>query len=95
MTEKIVQKSSTPPETLLETLSILSILITRFPAHMSTMTLQPPPVQVMIPLLSHSRPAVRKRAIVTLGKFNCSAEWSSGLTTCFSTIPPELRPGSN
>ncbi|KAF8525252.1 armadillo-type protein [Hysterangium stoloniferum] len=60
---------STPPETLLETLSILSILISRFPTHMASMNLQPPPVQVMIPLLEHGRPAVRKKAIVTLAQF--------------------------
>ncbi|KAF8588484.1 TIP120-domain-containing protein [Ramaria rubella] len=64
-----LQNPSTPPETLLETLSILSILITRFPVHLVAMTLQPQPIQVMIPLLQHSRPAVRKRAIVTLAQF--------------------------
>lgn len=63
----IVPQPNTPPETLIETLSILSILITRFPVHVSSPDIKPQPLSVLTPLLSHPRPAVRKRAIVTLG----------------------------
>ena len=58
-----------PPDTLIETLSILSILVTHFPTYVSSLPLSPPPIQVITPLLTHSRPAVRKRAIVTLSHF--------------------------
>ncbi|KDQ53024.1 hypothetical protein JAAARDRAFT_137841 [Jaapia argillacea MUCL 33604] len=64
-----ISNPQTPPETLMETLSILSILITRFPAHISSPTLDPPPLKAIPPLLAHSRPAVRKRAILTLAQF--------------------------
>ncbi|KAI0040026.1 TIP120-domain-containing protein [Auriscalpium vulgare] len=64
-----LSNSKIPPETLIETLSILSILITNFPAFVSGLTLSPAPLQVMTPLLTHSRPAVRKRAIATLAQF--------------------------
>jgi cullin-associated NEDD8-dissociated protein 1 len=61
----------TTPETLIETLMTLSILISRFPAHLSGLgaTLDPQPLGVIAPLLSHQRPAVRKRAITTLAQF--------------------------
>ncbi|KIJ68853.1 hypothetical protein HYDPIDRAFT_82664 [Hydnomerulius pinastri MD-312] len=64
-----VSNPETPPETLLETLSTLSILITRFPAHFSDPSLSPQPLTAIAPLLTHSRPAVRKRAISTLSQF--------------------------
>ena len=62
-------QSSTPPEALVETLSILSILISRFPQQLSSENLSSPPLVVLAPLLSHPRPVVRKRAIVTLSQF--------------------------
>lgn len=62
-------KPSIPPETLLETLGTLSILITRFSSPLSMMHYQIHPVQVMTPLLNHPRPAVRKRTIITLGQY--------------------------
>ena len=58
-----------PPDTLIETLSILSILVTHFPTYVSSLSLSPPPIQTITPLLTHGRPAVRKRAIVTLSHF--------------------------
>ncbi|KAG2745509.1 TIP120-domain-containing protein [Suillus brevipes Sb2] len=64
-----VMNTETPPETLIETLSTLSILITRFPAHVSDPALSPHPLPAIAPLLSHSRPAVRKRAILTLSQY--------------------------
>ncbi|KAF7297547.1 Cullin-associated nedd8-dissociated protein 1 [Mycena kentingensis (nom. inval.)] len=64
-----VANPSTPPEALVETLAILSILISRFPAHLSSATLAPQPLVVLPPLLTHARPVVRKRAIVTLAQF--------------------------
>ncbi|GJJ09394.1 hypothetical protein Clacol_003616 [Clathrus columnatus] len=68
-----LQTPSTPPETHLEALSILSILVTRFPAHMTVLNPKPHPVQVIIPLLEHNRSAVRKKAISTLALFLPSA----------------------
>jgi cullin-associated NEDD8-dissociated protein 1 len=47
----------------------LSILITRFPGLLSAAALDPKPLTVIAPLLTHSRPAVRKRAIITLAQF--------------------------
>jgi len=44
-------------------------LVTHFPTYVSSLALSPPPIQVITPLLTHSRPAVRKRAIVTLSHF--------------------------
>ncbi|KAJ3832369.1 armadillo-type protein [Lentinula raphanica] len=64
-----IQSSDTPPEALVESLAILSILISRFPTHLSAASLTPPPLAVLVPLLSHPRPVVRKRAIVTLSQF--------------------------
>ncbi|KAL1713631.1 armadillo-type protein [Schizophyllum commune] len=75
---------ATPPEALVETLAILSILIGRFPAHFvapaggavgggsgttQVVVLDPPPLVVLAPLLAHPRPVVRKRAIGTLAQF--------------------------
>jgi cullin-associated NEDD8-dissociated protein 1 len=62
-------QADTPPETLIETLSILSILISRFPTHVSSPPLTVEPLPLLTPLLSHPRPAVRKRAILTLSQF--------------------------
>ncbi|KAF8878431.1 armadillo-type protein [Infundibulicybe gibba] len=64
-----IQNPNTPPEALVEILSILSILISRFPTHLSSATLEPQPLPVLAPLLSHQRPVVRKRAIITLSQF--------------------------
>ncbi|KAF9074038.1 armadillo-type protein [Rhodocollybia butyracea] len=64
-----IQNSDTPPEALVETLAILSILITRFPSNLSDASLTTPPLVVLAPLLVHPRPVVRKRAIVTLSQF--------------------------
>lgn len=60
---------STPSEALVETLAILSILISRFPVHVSNSSLDPQPLTVLAPLLNHQRPVVRKRAILTLSQF--------------------------
>ncbi|KAJ7037768.1 armadillo-type protein [Mycena alexandri] len=64
-----ISNPTTPPEALVETLAILSILISRFPAHLSSATLSPQPLTVLAPLLVHARPVVRKRAIITLAQF--------------------------
>ncbi|KAF9560250.1 TIP120-domain-containing protein [Agrocybe pediades] len=64
-----IQNTSTPPEALVETLSILSILISRFPKNIAGAQYSPPPLQVLAPLLSHPRPVVRKKAITTLSQF--------------------------
>lgn len=54
---------------MVETLAILSILISRFPVHVSNSSLDPQPLTVLAPLLNHQRPVVRKRAIITLSQF--------------------------
>ncbi|KAF8060828.1 armadillo-type protein [Lyophyllum atratum] len=64
-----IQNPKTPPEALVETLSILSILISRFPALLASATFSPEPLTVLAPLLSHARPVVRKRAIITLSQY--------------------------
>ncbi|KAI0917813.1 hypothetical protein AcV7_007119 [Taiwanofungus camphoratus] len=85
----------TPPDTLIETLSILSILIHRFPSYVSSPDLRPQPLPVLTPMLSHSRPAVRKRAITTLAQFlpTSQTELFSGLLT--SNVLPGLAPSAN
>ncbi|KAF5376967.1 hypothetical protein D9615_007234 [Tricholomella constricta] len=64
-----IQNPRTPPEALVETLSILSILISRFPVLLASAELDPEPLTVLAPLLSHARPVVRKRAIITLSQY--------------------------
>lgn len=64
-----IENASTPPETLVESLSILTILISRFPNHLSNANLSPQPLKVLPPLLLHPRPVVRKRAILTVSQF--------------------------
>lgn len=54
---------------MVEILAILSILISRFPVHVSNSSLDPQPLTVLAPLLNHQRPVVRKRAILTLSQF--------------------------
>lgn len=64
---KQLQNPSTPPEAILEGLSILAILNTRAPDEITR--LDPQPVAVFTQLLKHNRVAVRKRAIVTIAQF--------------------------
>ncbi|KIO24797.1 hypothetical protein M407DRAFT_244321 [Tulasnella calospora MUT 4182] len=64
---KQLQNTSTPPETIIETLNTLSVLVTRFPQ--LTIRAGNDPVSVFVPLLDHSRPAVRKKTIITLAQF--------------------------
>lgn len=52
---------------MIDILAILSTLVTRFPIYMGSHHMNPQPLAVLTPLLDHSRPAVRKKAIVTLG----------------------------
>jgi cullin-associated NEDD8-dissociated protein 1 len=75
----------------METLSILSILVTHFPNYVSSLSLSPPPIQTITPLLIHARPAVRKRAIVTLSQFVplSAPELSAQLVS--SVINPNLQ----
>lgn len=61
-----VQVPSTPPETVIEMLSILSILLSRFPVYLAD--IHPSPVTTITPLLDHPRIAVRKRAAVVLAQ---------------------------
>ena len=47
----------------------MTILISDFPAYVTALELNPPPLVVIAPLLTHARPAVRKRATQTLAQF--------------------------
>ena len=90
-----VSQPDTPPEALVETLSILSILISRFPSNLSNASLNPPPLTVLAPLLQHARPVVRKKAIATLAQFVpiSKPELFSNLLKTYVT--PSLAPGAN
>ncbi|KAH7884046.1 armadillo-type protein [Phlebopus sp. FC_14] len=90
-----VLNPDTPPETLIETLSTLSILITRFPAHFSDPNLSPQPLPSIAPLLSHGRPAVRKRAILTLSQFVPVAPSDLFDNLLQTNVLPSLAAGAN
>ncbi|KAI0271714.1 TIP120-domain-containing protein [Gloeopeniophorella convolvens] len=97
LTPKLLAQLATPgipPDTLIETLSILSILVTHFPTYVSSLTLSPSPIQTITPLLTHSRPAVRKRAIVTLSQFVplSAPELSEKLLS--AEVSPNLEPSA-
>ncbi|KAH9949483.1 ARM repeat-containing protein [Amylocystis lapponica] len=98
LTPKLLQQlsnSDTPPETLIETLSILSILISRFPVYLSNPSLQPQPIAILTPLLSHPRTAVRKRAITTLAQFLPTSQPEVFSTLLSSNILPALAQSAN
>lgn len=90
-----VQSSDTPPEALVETLSILSILITRFPSQIAATDFSPPPLTVLVALLSHPRPVVRKRAIITLSQFIPISQPSLFTSLLNKDILPFLDPNAN
>ncbi|CCM03714.1 uncharacterized protein FIBRA_05860 [Fibroporia radiculosa] len=93
LTPKLLMRlaaSDTPPDTLLETLSILSILIVRFPAYVASAELEPQPLSVLTPMLDHPRPAVRKRAITTLAQFLPTARPELFSELLSKKILPEL-----
>ena len=77
----------------METLSILSILITRFPGYLADV--EPQPVPVITPILNHPRPAVRKRAITTLAQFLPHAPPQLFATLLSSNVLPGLAPNAN
>ncbi|EIN13285.1 ARM repeat-containing protein [Punctularia strigosozonata HHB-11173 SS5] len=83
------------PEALIETLSILSILTSRFPTQLATANLNPAPLSAISPLLSHPRPAVRKRAIITLAQVVPISSPQLFTTLLQKDIIPFLAPGSN
>ena len=86
-------QSTTPPETLIETLAIFSILITRFPAYLTNV--EPQPVPVLTPVLDHPRPAVRKRAITTLAQFLPHSQPQLFATLLSTNILPGLAPNAS
>ncbi|KAI0089964.1 TIP120-domain-containing protein [Irpex rosettiformis] len=90
-----LSSSSMPPETVIETLAILSILITRFPAYLSDPNLSPPPLSVITPLLSHPRIAVRKRAITTLAQFLPISQPQHFQDLLKNLIVPNLAPSAD
>ncbi|PPQ69227.1 hypothetical protein CVT25_006944 [Psilocybe cyanescens] len=90
-----IQNPTTPPEALVETLSILSILISRFPNHISTATHEKAPLKVLAPLLSHQRPVVRKRAIITLSQFIPISHSALFTDLLKSDVLPNLTPSAS
>lgn len=90
-----LKNSSTPPEALIETLSILSILIVRFPTHLSNATADAQPLRIVAPLLVHSRPVVRKRAIVTVSQFIPISQPELFNELLQQSVFPNLAPGAN
>ncbi|KAJ7644420.1 armadillo-type protein [Roridomyces roridus] len=90
-----ISNPSTPPEALVETLAILSILISRFPAHLSSATLTPQPLAVLAPLLVHPRPVVRKRAIITLAQFVPISQGYLFTDLLATHVFPFLAPNAN
>ena len=85
-----VEKSTTPPETVIEMLSILSILVSRFPVYLADV--YPSPIVTFTPLLSHPRSAVRKRAVFALAQFLPTASEQTFDKLLKSTIQPALSP---
>ena len=69
LSDSLLFQSKTPPEALVETLSILSILIVRFPANLTSLSFDAHPLTTLAPLLSHPRPIVRRRAITTISQY--------------------------
>lgn len=90
-----VVQSNTPPEALIETLSILSILIVRFPAHLAASTEKSQPLKILAPLLSHPRPVVRKRAIVTISQFIPISQPHLFTELLKTNVFPNLAVGAN
>ncbi|KDQ17665.1 hypothetical protein BOTBODRAFT_172104 [Botryobasidium botryosum FD-172 SS1] len=82
-----LKNPSTPPETAIDTLSILSILATRFAPYLAD--LDQPPLDILSPLLNHPRPAVRKRVILTLAQFLPPSS-PRAVTTLLKSLPPLL-----
>lgn len=77
----------------METLAILSILITRFPGYLAFV--EPAPVPTLTPILNHSRPAVRKRAITTLAQYLPYSQPQDFSELLNSNILPGLAPSAN
>lgn len=80
---------------MVETLAILSILISRFPLHVSNSSLDPQPLTVLAPLLSHARPVVRKRSIITLSQFIPISRPALFESLLQSSVFPNLAPSAN
>ena len=74
----------------MESLSILSILLTRFPTYFSSSTFLPLPL--LTPLLSHHRPVVRKRAITTIAQIIPLSSPDSFSELLKTEIFPNLAP---
>lgn len=73
-------------------LAILSILLSRFPVYLADVS--PSPITTITPLLSHARPAVRKRAAVVLAQALPSASHASLENLIQSTVEPALAGNS-
>lgn len=90
-----ITSPTTPPEALVETLSILSILISRFPNNLANATFSPPPLTALAPLLDHQRPVVRKRAIITLSQFIPISQAALFTELLKTKVLPNLAPSAS
>ena len=73
----------------------MSILITRFPNYLADPALDPQPLRVLIPLLQHSRPAVRKRAIATVALYLPLSQPQDFADLLKDIILPNLAPSAS
>lgn len=74
-------------------LSILSILLSRFPVYLADV--HPSPVTTIIPLLKHPRIAVRKRSAVVLAQSLPAASQAIFDDLITGTVEPTLRTGAS
>ncbi|KAF8303097.1 TIP120-domain-containing protein [Clavulina sp. PMI_390] len=87
-----IQQPSTPPETVIEMLAILSILLSRFPVYLADV--KPAPATTITPLLDHARIAVRKRAAVVLAQSLTVSNQSTFDDMVAHTLQPALSSSS-
>ena len=76
-------------------MSILSILISRFPNNLANATFSPPPLTALAPLLDHQRPVVRKRAIITLSQFIPISQAALFTELLKTKVLPNLAPSAS
>lgn len=76
MVEAIIQSASSA-ELLIDSLDLLSDIVSRFESTMRGLPkLQEKILKASVPLLGHSRAAVRKRAVGTIGTLCFSLQYS-------------------
>jgi cullin-associated NEDD8-dissociated protein 1 len=94
LTPKLLEqlsKPDVPPETLIEALSILSILVSRFPGHLAAHAKNLNVLNLLAPSLHHSRAVVRKRCIVAISQFVTISEATQFSSLFQKDIAPYLE----